>query len=112
MTVFIDAGTVISYNLLFFINSIPPSLYNGRKANTPVELVDLVVNRSNGITIKNPLSKLPSPNISNGTSVSVAQAPILMPLSKRRESSKVTPLSPAKYLAMRMLVKRLYFGSS
>ena len=44
-----------------------------------------------------PLSKEPSPNCSEVTSVIVANAPSLTPVLKVLENSIVDPMSPAKY---------------
>ena len=60
--------------------------------------VFFIENASNGILKNKPLSKLPSPKSAAETSVKVAKAPTAKPLSNVLLTSKVAPLSFAKYL--------------
>lgn len=75
----------------------PPSLISGCQVKLMVWVDHAVRKASKGIEKNTPLSKLPSPKLAEDTLVLVTQAPILVPLLKRLETSNVAPLSPAKY---------------
>lgn len=75
----------------------PPSRVKGRHPKEALIRLERVMNASKGTLKKIPLSNEPSPNISAGTLVLVAHAPILEPLLKTFAIVSVAPRSPAKY---------------
>ena len=53
-----------------------------------------------------PLSKLPSPNCSDDTSVIEAKAPKFTPFANFLEISKVAPTSPANYSPAEIFISK------